>query len=336
VTLILQGADVRRTLDITGAIQAMEDLCKEEADNQTLSADRIHIRLPRAFLRILPGVLLRSGVLGYKEFHGGSSGMRYSIHLFDLASGEPLAMLDAGYVTALRTGAMAGIALKYLAPPNAKRVGVIGSGMEARSEMAALMTVRPDIRSGRVFSPNPDHRAAFARDMSNSYNIELEAVATARDAIDEAEVLLCATGGATELALRGEWLHSGLHINSIGSTAPEQREIAPDVWRAAHRIALDTRRLLHESGDAIAAAAESAIDESKIVELNQIVAGLVPGRTDAQQVTLYKSVGTGLQDIAAAYWIYQAAKAMGLGSDVADFVTPRRGASRPPAAAASS
>jgi ornithine cyclodeaminase/alanine dehydrogenase-like protein (mu-crystallin family) len=172
--------------------------------------------------------------------------------------------------------------------------------------------------------------------MSLSYNIELEAVATARHAIDEAEILLCATGGATELALQGAWLHAGLHINSIGSTAPEQREIAPDVWRVAHRIALDTRRLLHESGDAIAATAESAIDESKIVELNQIVAGLVPGRTDAQQVTLYKSVGTGLQDVAAAYWIYQAAKALGLGSEVPDFVTPRRGTARPPAAAASS
>jgi len=331
MTLTLNDAEVRQSLDMAGAIQAMEDLCKEEADGQTLSADRIHIRLARGFFRILPGVLLRTGVLGYKEFHSGSQGMRYSIHLFDLASGEALASLDAKYVTAIRTGAMAGVALKYLSSPSATRVAVIGSGAEARTEVGALMAVRSEITEVRVFSPTPDHRVGFARAMSETYGIEFLPVATPQEAIEGAEILLCATGARNDMALRGEWLHSGLHINSIGSTAPEQREIDPDVWRVADRIVLDTRRLLHESGDALAAKDDGAVVDSKIVELNQVVGGMTAGRTTAHEVTLYKSVGTGLQDVAAAYRIYQASKELGLGTEVRDFVSPRGMNAGPPA-----
>src|SRR5262245_61462589 len=147
------------------AIDAMEALCREEAAGRTLSADRIHIRLERGFFRILPGVLTGMHVLGYKEFHSGSQGMRYAIHLFDLETGAPLAVMDGNYVTAIRTGAMAGVALKHLSPATATDVAVIGSGAEARTEMEALMTVRPGIQRGRVYSPNAEHRAAFAAEM---------------------------------------------------------------------------------------------------------------------------------------------------------------------------
>jgi ornithine cyclodeaminase/alanine dehydrogenase len=302
----------------------MEALCLEEAGGHTLSAERIHIRLGRGFLRILPGVLIRRGVLGYKEFHSGAHGMRYAIHLFSLESGEPLAMMDANYVTAIRTGAMAGVALKFLAPQDATDVGVIGSGAEARTEMAALMAVRPNIKRGRVFSPTPDHRVAFAREMTDTYGIEMSPVDDPRLAANGAHVLLTATGSRGNEALHGEWLHAGLHVNSIGSTAPEQREIHPTVWQVADRIILDTRRLLHESGDALVARDAGAIDEAKVTELSQVVAGASPGRTDPRQITLYKSVGTGLQDVAAAFCIYQAARQQGLGAEAPDFVTPRR------------
>jgi ornithine cyclodeaminase/alanine dehydrogenase-like protein (mu-crystallin family) len=323
MTLVLDEAQVRRVLDMPDAITAMEALCREEAAGQTLSAERIHLRLPRGFLRVLPGVLTQSGVMGYKAFHTNGRGVRYAIHLFDFESGAPLAMMDANYVTAVRTGAMAAVALKYLSPTDATRVGIIGSGAEARTELAALMAVRPGMRSGRVFSPRPERRQAFAREMSGTYSLELTAVERPQQAIEGAEILLVATGTRGAVALEGGWLHSGLHINSIGSTAPEQREIDPEVWRRADRIALDTHRLLHESGDALAADDAGALDRSKIVELNQIVAGQAPGRASPGQTTLYKSVGTGLQDIAAASRIYQRAREQGVGSEIRDFQTAK-------------
>jgi alanine dehydrogenase len=330
MALALGAEEVREALDIAGAIEAMEELCRDEAAGQTLSSDRIHIRLPRGFLRILPGVLTRTGVLGYKEFHSGRDGMRYSIHLFDFETGEPLAMMDANYVTAIRTGAMAGVALKYLTDESVTRAGIIGSGAEARSEVAALMAVRPGIHQGRVFSPNADHREAFAREIATTYGIDMVAVDRPERAIEHAEVLLTATGGRGEVAVQGAWLHAGLHVNSIGSTSPEQREIDPVVWQRADAIVLDTRRLLHESGDALVAKENNALDERKVVELHQVVSGAAPGRVNAEQITLYKSVGTGLQDVAAAFRIYHAAKAQGLGTQVPDFVTPR-GLARPAA-----
>jgi alanine dehydrogenase len=324
MTLVLDEAQVRQALDMHGAIEAMEALCREEAAGQTLSAERIHLRLPRGFLRILPGVLTRTGVMGYKAFHSNGHGVRYAVHLFDFETGAPLAIMDGNHVTAIRTGAMAAVALKHLSPAEATRVGVIGSGLEARSEMAALMAVRPGIRAGRVFSPRPERREAFAREMSTTYGLDLSAVERPKQAIDGAEILLVATGTrGGGVALEGAWLHAGLHINSIGSTAPEQREIDPEVWRRADRIALDTLRLLHESGDARAAEEAGALDRSRIVELHRVVAGQAVGRSGPGQTTLYKSVGTGLQDIAAAWRIYQRARDQGLGREMADFHTAR-------------
>jgi len=333
VSLLLRSADVQQALDMTGAIQAMEALCHEEAAGQTMSADRIHIRLARGFLRILPGVLTATGVLGYKEFHGGSDGMRYAIHLFELESGAPLAVMDANYVTAIRTGAMAGVALKYLAPRAATEVAVIGSGAEAHTEMEALMAVRPDIRVGRVFSPRPERREAFAQEMSALYSLQMRAVDRPEAAVDGAHIVLTATGthGGQE-ALHGDWLQSGQHVNSIGSTAPDQREIHPSVWQAADRIVLDTHRLLHESGDALAASQVDAIDAIKVCELNQVVGGSERGRTDARQITLYKSVGTGLQDVAAAYRIYRIALERNLGTEMPELTTPRLMSQRAPVA----
>src|SRR5579859_494347 len=315
------------------AIEAMEALCHEEAAGQTLTAERIHIRLERGMLRILPGVLTRTGVLGYKEFHTGSQGIRYAIHLFDLESGAPLAIMDASYVTAIRTGAMAGVALKYLASADATEVAVIGSGAEARTQMEALMAVCPAVRLGRVFSPRPERRQAFAREMAERYGVQMRPVDRPQDATAGAQLVLTATGtrGGGE-ALHGDWLESGQHVNSIGSTAPDQREIHPSVWQAADRIVMDTRRLLHESGDAIVAREAGAIDETKLCEINQLVGGSARGRTDARQITLYKSVGTGLQDVATAYRIYQTALVRKLGTESAELTTPRVMSIRTPVA----
>jgi alanine dehydrogenase len=160
--------------------------------------------------------------------------------------------------------------------------------------------------------------------MSDLHHLEMVAVDSPQEAIEGAEILLVATGTAGGIALQGAWLHTALHINSIGSTAPEQREIDPAVWQRADRVAVDTNRLLHESGDALAAEKAGALDGPRIVELHQVVAGRAEGRTAKEQITLYKSVGTGLQDVAAAARVYRAARQGGLGQEITDFLTPRR------------
>ena len=322
MVLQLTRDDLSKVWTMQAAVESMRQLCVTEAAGHTISAERIHIPLSHGFIRILPGVLIDEKVLGYKEFHSGSDGMRVTIHLFDLESGAPLAHMDASQVTLLRTGAMGAVAMSKLVDPTAQTVGVIGSGKEAMTALEGLALVRPDIKSGSVFSPNPTRRADFASAANTNFGFELRVADSAPDAVGDVDVVIAATNSFGRIALEGSWLRPGIHINSIGSTALEQREIDPEVWRLADRIVIDTPRLLHESGDAVAAAAENAFDPESIVTIADAFTSEVPIRTSPDQTTMYKSVGTGLQDMAAAYRIYTEAQAAGLGHDVDDFVLP--------------
>jgi ornithine cyclodeaminase/alanine dehydrogenase-like protein (mu-crystallin family) len=141
-------------------------------------------------------------------------------------------------------------------------------------------------------------------------------VATPEEAVGEADLVTSATNSNGAEVLRGEWVKNGVHVTSIGSTAPEQREIDPVMWERMDRVAVDTMRLLHESGDAITAAEVGVrLDTDRITDIASVVAGKRQGRKSDHESTMYKSVGTGLQDLAAAYRIYTDARTMGLGRE---------------------
>jgi alanine dehydrogenase len=325
--LVLNDADVRQSLPMVDAVAAIEAACHEQVAGDAVYAERVNFRLPNGWMRLMPAGLLASGVIGYKEFHLICSAeapaevaeVRYAFHLFDAISGRLLAMLDANYLTATRTGAAAGVATRYLAPADASRVGIIGSGAEASTQIDAVAAVRP-VKQVRVYSRGAERRERFAREVGERHGIASVAVDSPRAAIADAEILIVATNTAgTGVALEGSWLHRGLHVSSIGSTLATQREIDPAVWEFADRIVLDTRRLLDESGDALAAREAGAVDERKIAELQDVVTQRAPGRESAGETTLYKSVGTALQDVAVAYRAYQQARARGVGREVPDY-----------------
>jgi alanine dehydrogenase len=335
VTLVLTYDDVRRCIDMADAIDAIEAMCREQAAGTALFADRVNLRLPNGWMRLMPGALVSSGVFGYKEFHltqvassaPPAAEVRYAFHLFDYQTGEPLATMDANFMTAIRTGAASGVAMKYLTRPDASVLGVIGSGSEARSHLQAAKAVR-DIRKAVVFSRSAERREQFARDMEEATGIEVRPTDRIADAIKDADILLVGTNtGGVGPALMGEQLaprlKQGLHVNSVGSTLPTQREIDPAVWWFADRIVVDSRRLLQESGDGIAAMQAGAIAESKVSELHEVVAGRAAGRSGPQEATLYKSIGTGLQDVAVAACIYRQARARGLGREMEPCQQPK-------------
>jgi ornithine cyclodeaminase/alanine dehydrogenase len=317
--LVLRDHETRQALTMADAIAAIEDACREQAAGTAVAVERRVMWLPNGWMRLLPGALVGSGVMGYKAFHRTGPSVRYAVHLFDSASGEAIAFMDGSYITAVRTGAAAGVAVKHLAPVAAAALGVIGSGSEARTQVEAVGAVRP-LRRAKVYSPNPQRRERFAREMGERLGIEIHAVDEPQKAIEDVEILVVATNtGGTGPALLGRWLRKGLHINSIGSTLRDQREIDPAVWAFADRIVIDSRHVLEESGDGIAAREANAIDERKVTELHEVVAGKMPGRTLGDQTTLYKSVGLGLHDVAVAFRIYRQARARGLGRHVEDF-----------------
>lgn len=322
--LVLSSEDIVASITMADAIEAIDGACRQEADGKAVVAGRLNLQLPNGWMRLMPAALLTSNVLGYKEFHltrmsGTEAHVRYAYHLIEYSTGRLLAMLDANHVTSIRTGATAGVALRYLAPQGSVTAGIIGSGAEARAQIEALAAVRTVTRA-KIYSRTASKRERFATDVGRELGIPMEPIDRPEAAAQDVDVLLVATNtNGTGPALLGEWIPKGLHINSIGSTLPTQREIDPAVWSVADRIVLDTRKLLEESGDAIAAKAAGTIDDAKLVELRDLVAGKALGRERPDQTTLYKSVGTGLQDVAVAYRIYENAKAAGRGREFGDY-----------------
>jgi alanine dehydrogenase len=318
--LLLSDEDVRSLATMRGAIDALAEAFADEATGEVVVGHRANLMLPTGWIRLAAAALPKKGVLGYKEFHlTAGHGVRYAIQLYDYETGYLLALIDGNHITALRTGATGGVALEHLAPNEVETVGVIGSGGEARTQLEAFVAVCKAKR-GVVFSPDRVRRQRFCDEMEQVAGFELRPTEAPEEVAEEADVLLVATyTRQAGPALNGNLLHSGMHINSIGSTLPVQREIDEQTWAVADLIVLDTPALLEESGDAIAARAAGTIDDVKVVQLYDVVAGRVPGRTDGSQTTLFKSVGTPLQDIVTAAYVYEAACRNGVGRRIDDY-----------------
>ena len=324
MTLLLTNSDVERASDIAVQIDVIEAGLREEANGTVDLPPRLNLATTTGFFRVMPAVMRDSGLMGYKVFHGSvRHGVRYLIAIYDEKDGRLLALMDAAYLTAARTGATTGVATRYLALQNAATVGVIGSGLEATTNLEAVCAVRP-IQSGKVFSPTPANRKRFAAHMSDRLGIRLEAVATPEQAVADVNVVVVATnttGVGDLIAYRGRWMTAGQHVNSIGSTGLQLREIDPETFARADCIVTDSRMQLEaESGDLHAARQAGTYDRSKVTELKQVVAGRTPGRTEPDETTLFKSVGTAIQDVAAGFAVYQEAVRQGFGQDAGDFL----------------
>lgn len=318
--LILNDAEVRSALDMPRAIAAVEGALQQQARGRAYVGERQNVRYDGGWIRLMPCALLDDGVVGYKEFHLGGDGVRYACHLFDAARGTPLAQMDANFLTQIRTGATGGVALRYLVPMPSVRAAVIGAGAEARTQLEALAAVR-QVTDVHVYSPREARRAEFAAEMGARLGLAIEPSDSPAEAVGDADVVLVATntGLDGQTAFDAAWLRPGQHLNSIGSTMPEQRELDHEVWRSVGRVVVDTLALLEESGDARAASQHGTLDPSRIVELADVVRDGVPPARSPEEVTLYKSVGTALQDVAVAAAAYRQAVEMGLGNEIRDY-----------------
>ena len=318
MTLLLGDADVRATANMAQLVDAVEAVLREEHDGLVTMPPRVNVSGDGTVLRLMPVHLARSNLMGYKSFHGSmSTGVRYLIVLMRANDGEILAMLDAALLTGLRTGATSGVATRYLSSPAAADVAVIGSGLEAQTNLAGVAAVR-QVRRVRVFSPNPERRAAFAQQAGESLEVDVTAAATARDAVRGADIVIVATntGMNGPVAYLGEWIEAGQHIVSVGATSPFLRELDPACFEGPEHVVFDASpaQVFEESGDLMAVTEECRSRLTGALVLPDVVArGFDRGADD---VTLFKSVGTAAQDIAAAKVVYDAAVEHGLGREI--------------------
>lgn len=239
--------------------------------------------------------------------------------LIDAATGEPLAALEGGYLTALRTGAASGAATELLARRDARVAAIFGAGAQSRTQLEAVCAVR-QIERVWVYDREPEKARNFAFEMQGKMDgaARIEIAATPRQAVEEADVICAATTSRVPV-FDGSDLRDGTHVNGVGSFTPEMREIDSVTLQRAAKIVVDSRQAAFaEAGDLIQALREKAIEESDIyAEIGEIVAGLKAGRETEREITYFKSVGNAAQDVAVAQAVYQLSLEQNFGVDVA-------------------
>jgi ornithine cyclodeaminase/alanine dehydrogenase len=231
----------------------------------------------------------------------------------DPQTGKLLSLLDGGHITAMRTGAVTGIATKYLSRQDSKVVGVIGLGVQARVQLMAVCEVR-NIEKVKAYDVLPEVRRTYAEEMSKKLGVDVTAVDCNKDAVSGADIVTtCST--ASEPVFDGNWISGGTHINGIGSHRPEIRELDTTVIKRS-KVVVDSRAAcLTEAGDLIIPISEGAITEDHIyAELSEIILGKKPRRTSDSEITLFKSVGLAIQDASTAIKAYELAMKMNVGT----------------------
>jgi len=272
---------------------------------------------PPGMLTGYTAVLPETGAMGgYMYAAGfGAADAHFVLPLFDAESGEPLAVLDGAYMNPFKTGATGAVGVDALAREDATDLGLVGSGSQARGQLRAAVTVR-EFETVRVFSPTRENREAFASEMDAELAPEVRAVDSSAAAVGEADVVITATT-ASEPVFDGADLPDGAHVTVMGQYDPEKREVDGDTVARSTYVPDLRERAPRDAGAYILAREEGAIGEDHIhAELGEVVAGVEPGRTDPEAVTLFDSGGTAIETVAAGHMLYQKAREEGLGTEI--------------------
>lgn len=318
MALVLREADVRRVLTMPDAVRTLALAFRQLATGQAQNTPRARIVLPdgSGVLHVLSAAAPRQGVLGYKAYTAFRQGVRFVVMLYSTEDGRLLAEIEADWLGRMRTGAASGVATHALARPEANAVGIVGTGGQARTQLMAVCAVR-QIKTIRAFGRDEERRQAFCQEMEALLGVEVRPAASAEEAVREAEIVVTATT-AREPVVQGAWLQPGAHVNAMGSNWANRRELDDEAVTRSAVVAVDSvdqARL--EAGDLVLAAQSGAFDWARVVPLGAIIANQQPGRTAPDQVTLFKSLGIGLEDITVAKHVYERARQQGLGEELA-------------------
>ena len=324
--LVLSEADVYRTLSMRECLTLMRDALGALTLGKAFVPLRMVVRLPdgSGLLGIMPGHL-SEGVdgkpaLGMKAIaifpRNAARGLdthQGAVLLLDPDSGRLEAVLEAGAVTAIRTAAVSAVATDLLARKDAGDLAILGAGVQGRTHLEAIAAVRP-LRRARIWSRTPERAHNFVTEERHRYAFPIEAVPTAEAAARDADIIVTVTASPDPVLL-GAWVRRGAHVNAVGSSLPTNRELDTACVCAA-RIFVDRREsALAEAGDLLIPIREGAISPDQIVgELGDVLIGKVPGRRADDELTLFKSLGLAVEDVAAAAHVVRRAREVGAGT----------------------
>ena len=312
--IYLTEADVGRLVTVKDAIATLEELFATWGQPSTANLPRQRARLAGGAFNLMGAAYGAKNVHGLKAY-AGVKGAQFLTLLFSSADGKLKAMIEADLFGQLRTGAASGLATKLMANPDARMLGVIGTGRQSRTQTIAICAVRP-IKRVLVFARTPEHREAYARAMEKELGIEARPVASAEACVGEADVVVTITKSA-EPVCRADWLAKGAHVNAAGANSGDRREVDADtVLRAAVKATDQVEQAKVEAGEYRELVAAGKLAWSDIRELGDLVTGKSKGRTSPSELTLFKSLGIALEDVAFGEVVYQRALAAGVGRPI--------------------
>ena len=310
--LILTRHEVESLLPMPKCIELMEDALASLSRGEVILPLRPVIRIPESSnaFAVMPAYSSALGAMGAKliSVFPGNHGTELDSHqgavvLFDGERGSPMAMMDAASITAIRTAAVSAVATKLLARKGASTLAILGAGVQARTHIEAMLAVRPFAKI-LLWSRTPEHARVLASDMRAPQGPRIEVVNDVASAVRAADVI-CTVTASREPILRGEWLKPGAHINAVGASLATTRELDSDAVRRA-RVFVDRREsALNEAGDLLIPMQEGVIGNDAIVaEVGDVAIGRSEGRRTDDEITLFKSLGIAVEDLACAHYLH--------------------------------
>jgi alanine dehydrogenase len=313
--LLLTEEDVRQLLTMEMALEAVEDGLRKLALDEAMNVPRARTQTDHAMLHVMSASAKSLGVAGYKAYTTSRKGAFFQVAIFDGKTGVLQALMQADYLGQMRTGAASGVATQYMARMDASEVGLFGAGKQARTQLIAVCKVRK-IRRVQVYSLNEERRRLFADEMSRVCDTEIEPVPRPEMAAEDKDIIITATT-SREPVLNGHWIAEGTHINAVGSNFLGKAEIDAVAVRRCESIVVDSKDQARiEAGDFVQPLEDGSIHWADIHELGQVIVGRYTGRAHPQDVTLFKSLGIAIEDIAVAARVYAKAQAAGIGRKI--------------------
>jgi alanine dehydrogenase len=321
MVMLIREDDVQRVLTMPDAIAALDIAFRAWGDGaaSNVSRQRVLVREHQGMLHVLPAAVPALDALGFKAYTGFPEGVRFAVSLFSASTGALKAIIEADWLGRMRTGAATGLATHYLARANATTVGVLGTGSQAVTQLMAVAAAR-EISLARVWGRDAERRETFGATMTEQLGFPVEPVETAEEAVRGADIVVTITS-ARDPVLHGGWIKPGVHINAAGSNWHNRRELDDDAILRADLIVADSVDQAHyEAGDLIIPASQGKLMWNRVRELHAVITGKTPGRLNDRAVTIFKSLGIGLEDIAVASRVYTLVCEQGLGQEV-DFLS---------------
>ncbi len=313
--LYLTEAEVARVVTMDLALDAVAAAFRKLAIDEAVNVPRQRCQTDQVMLHVLPAATKTLGVLGFKAYTASKAGARFHVTLFDGKTGEMTTILEADVLGQFRTGAASGVATKKLARADANTVGCLGTGKQARTQLLAVCKVR-QVKKIHVFGRDAEKRKAFATQIATETGVEVVPVETAEDAVRGLDIVITATN-AREPVLFGAWISEGQHLNLVGSNFLAKAEADVEVFRKATVVAVDSKEQAKlEAGDFVTALNTGVLHWADIHEFAPLFVGKYPGRESPQDVTVFKSLGLGIEDITLAVKVVELAKQQGLGREI--------------------